>query len=434
MLQHGSSGAQAHILLLTLHKPGDFAFTQWLGRQIAPGSLSLVLDEESSGTEAVAALRSQPEFGFVRAYGNYLNNGQVYADLESLHAERPISHVIAFGEDDIVRAARLRERWGLRGQRVDNALGFRDKSRMRRILADAGIPVHAGMALEHPLDLIDFVRTHRLPVFVKPRTSSGSVFGRKIGTDEQLREFLRSGFAPRVPYSEYVPDLCVETFQAGELHHVDGISVDGAVAWMWPSKYLTSGLEIGAFSEDVVVGSTMLAAENPVAGALREYVGRVCHALALPHGFTFHAEVFVDSQGGLSLCEISCRTGGGRVNETLASAGGPNLNQWQLLLQSGAASAGQAATQLGAHQPRTLCGWMLIPPRRGRCLAVPDLTGLPGVRAAALNIRPGEDGWERTYSGDSMGYLVVAGDSESQLHDRMRAAIKHVDTGLRFAS
>jgi hypothetical protein len=418
-----------HILLLTLHNPADFRFVEWLG-DAAPGTLSLVVDRESVSDEALAALEAEPAFGFVRAYPNYLNNGAVYVDVERLHRERPVTHVIAFGEDDVVRAARLRERWGLPGQRVDNALAFRDKSLTRVLLAEAGVPVHAGAPLSHPLELVEFVAEHGLPVYVKPRTSSGSVFGRKVATEAELVEFLETGFAPRIPYAEYVSDLCVETFNPGELFHVDGVALDGEVAWMWPSKYLTSGLEIRAFGSDVFIGSTMLGEDNPVFEPLTRYVADVCRTLALPHGHTFHAEVFVTADGEMSLCEIASRTGGGRINETLMRAGGPDLNELQFLLQSGALGTDEARERLAA--PRTLCGWTLIPPQPGVCRSVPDFKGLAGVCCAKLKIRVGETGWSRSFSGDSIGHLIVSGGTEDELSDHLRAALVRAREGLRF--
>ncbi|WP_012692299.1 ATP-grasp domain-containing protein [Deinococcus deserti] len=253
-----------HILLLTLHNPAEFPFLEWAGPDVVAGSFSLVVDRESVSDDVLAELHAHPAFGFVRAYSNYLNNGNVYADLERLHQQRPFTHIVVFGEDDILRAAHLRERWGLPGQGVDNAAGFRDKSLTRARFTDLGIPVHAGAPLEHPLVLLDFVAQHGLPVYVKPRTSSGSVFGRKISDPAALTAFLETGFAPRVPFAEYVPDLCVETFHPGELYHVDGLCVEGEILWSWPSKYLTSGLEIGVFAHGEVVGPHAQPRKPPV--------------------------------------------------------------------------------------------------------------------------------------------------------------------------
>ncbi|WP_221088431.1 ATP-grasp domain-containing protein [Deinococcus aquaedulcis] len=420
-----------HILLLTLHDPTEFAFPAWLPG-LPPGALSLVLDGDSVTAEDLTALAADPAYGFVRAYPNYLNNGNVYADLDALHRTRPVTHILAFGEDDVLRAARLRERWGLPGQGVASAASFRDKVLARAQVQAAGVPAHAGAALNGPLDLLDFVAVHGLPVFVKPRTSSGSVFGRQIADPAALTAFLESGFAPRVPYAEYVSDLCVETFHPGRLYHVDGIAVGAQVAWSWPSQYLTPGLEIGAFAQTQVVGSFMLSRQDPLFGPLQTYARAVCAALNLPSGHTFHAEIFVHEDGSLSLCEIACRTGGGRINDTLHRAGGPNLNEWQCRLQAGMVDEATAQAQLQTLEPAQLCGWLLFPPQEGMCLQVPDFTELPGVQSAQLNIAPGEAGWARGFSGDAAGHVVMGAPDGPALARAMGAALARVQEGLVF--
>ncbi|PTA68927.1 hypothetical protein [Deinococcus arcticus] len=422
-----------HLLLLTLHDPTEFAFPAWLPG-LAPGALSLVLDQDSVPDGALAVLRADPAYGFVRAYPNYLNNGNVYADLDALHRTRPVTHILAFGEDDVIRAARLRQRWGLPGQSVANATRFRDKVQARARVQAAGLPAHAGAALHNPLDLLDFVAAHGLPVFVKPRTSSGSVFGRKLADSAALTAFLDTGFAPRVPYAEYVSDLCVETFHPGRLYHVDGLAAGSEVVWSWPSQYLTPGLEIGAFAHTQVVGSVMLDRLDPLFGPLQAYARAACAALELPSGHTFHAEIFVHEDGSLSLCEIACRTGGGRINETLHRAGGPHLNEWQCRLQAGLVDEAAAQAQLRGLEPAQLCGWMLFPPQEGVCLQVPDFTGLPGVESAQLNIAPGEVGWARGFSGDAAGHVVVAGPDGPALAQAMRAALQRLQMGLVFGA
>ncbi|CAM3304242.1 hypothetical protein DEDE109153_10375 [Deinococcus deserti] len=176
----------------------------------------------------------------------------------------------------------------------------------------------------------------------------------------------------------------------------------------------------------------MLSPGNPLFASLNAYARSVCHALELPHGHTFHAEVFVAPDRELSLCEIACRTGGGRINETLRSSGGPDLNQLQFLIQTGAQNAAQVRDLLQASEPEALCGWMLIAPQPGLCVAVPDFGDLEGVRAAELRVTAGEEGWERAYSGDSMGHLIIAGDTEEALRARMGGAVGRLQHQLRF--
>lgn len=423
---------EKHILVMTLHKPDEFQFEEWVSEYPGSCSISIVLDSESVNEKKLMQLQNNPIFNFVRAYDNYLNNGNIYVDLMSVHQKKPITHIIALGEDDVIRAARLRKMWGLRGQDVVNATCFRDKSFMRALILQSDIATHIGHSLENPLSLLEFIDSHGLPVYVKPRTSSGSVGGKKISNVTELSEFLETGFKPRIPYSEYVSDLCVEVFQPGDLYHVDGIVVGDEVVFIWPFKYLTDGLQITEFSQEVFVGSFMLSESDEKFKLLINYVKKICKQLALPHGHAFHAEIFLNADNQLSLCEIAARTGGGRINDALRLSGGPDLNKLQFLLQAEIYSSSDAFNYLGNNYPNMLCGWFLIPPQSGVCKSVPAFA-IDGLQLSKMTISPGDQGWQRSFSGDSMGYAVLSGINQTEVIENMQKAIVHVRENMCFA-
>lgn len=424
---------EKHILVMTLHKPDEFQFEEWVSGLNFPCKISLVLDADSADKKKMSVLKDNPIFNFVAAYDNYLNNGNVYTDLFSLHQSKPITHIIAFGEDDVIRAARLREMWGLNGQSIENAVYFRDKSLMRKKILQSGLATHIGQPLEGPLCLIEFVKKHGLPVYVKPRSSSGSVYGKKISTEVELSAFLGNGFQPRIPYSEYVSDLCVEVFQPGNLYHVDGIAINNHIAFSWVFKYVTSGLQINTFSDEVVVGSHMLSDVDPLFELIKQYINNVCEQLRLPSGYAFHAEVFVDQNDNISLCEIASRTGGGRINDALMISGGPNLNKLQFLLQSEVISDSDGLNYLQQHFPEKLCGWLLLPPQSGVCKNIPNFS-IDGVEKSKVTVKPGDAGWKRSFSGDSMGYVVLSGENGVAIVNRMQNAVSHILENFQFCT
>ncbi|APJ04631.1 ATP-grasp domain-containing protein [Silvanigrella aquatica] len=422
-----------HILVLTLHKIHEFQFEDWLKNFDNEIMLSLILDYESTTEDEIIELKNKSIFKFIKSYENYLNNGNVYLDVIKLHQEYPISDIISFGEDDVIRSARLRDKLGIKyGQSIENAMNFRDKILMKENLLRHNIAVHQGIPLENPLSLINFVENFQLPIFIKPRTSSGSVFGKKISDKNELIGFLEIGFTPRIPYSEYVSDLCVEIFQAGDLYHVDGICIDGEIPFICPSKYLFKGLQLNNFSQNNYSGSYMLSDDNPIFNKLVSYVEKVCKAFSLPNGYTFHAEVFVDEFQNLSLCEIACRTGGGRINETIEFAAGINLNKLQFLLQSRILSSKNALHLLAQDNLKSLCGFFLIPPQEGVCKAIPNFSEIKSIKKSKLNISLGEQGWRRSFSGDSFGYVIVEGNHEKDLMGKIEQAINFVIDNLKF--
>src|SRR5262249_25726466 len=152
----------------------------------------------------------------IQLYGNYINNGRLEQDILDSRKVRAWDRIVVFGEDDIVRAARLRERLGLPGQSTESAIAYRDKVRMKEWLQQAGVPVPAFARLSSPMDLIEFREAHGLPLFVKPISASGSTAAHSLRSDADFQECLAKRFQARIPFSEYVPDLMVEKFIDGD--------------------------------------------------------------------------------------------------------------------------------------------------------------------------------------------------------------------------
>lgn len=423
-----------NILVLTLHNPLEFDFRGWLSETNFEYSLSLCVDAESVSEADLHEFAETQKFSFAKRYDNYLNNGLIWSDLQALHLNEPFTAVIAFGEDDILRAAYLRKAWNLAGQTPENGILFRDKVACKKALRAVNLHSPAFCELGRPEDLLNFVAENKLAVYVKPRSASGSVFGKKIQTALDLEQFLATGFQPRIPFSEYVSDLCVEVFQDGEMYHIDGLCLNSEIPFVWPSKYLTPGLQIQAFAAGAVVGSFMLEQNNPLFLKITNYVIAVCEALKLPNGHTFHAEVFIDKFENISLCEIACRTGGGRINQALIAAGGPDLNAFQFLAQSAMGLESELIKLVENNVPTQLVGWMLIPPQPGICQKLPDFSDVKCIVCYEISIKIGDTGWNRAYSGDSMGYVIVSGKTENELKNNMNTVLKLVSDDLKFST
>ncbi len=97
-----------NILVLTLHNPLEFDFRGLLSEINVEYSLSLCVDAESVSEADLHEFAERQKLSFSKRYDNYLNNGLIWSDLQALHLNEPFTAVIAFGEDDILRAAYLR--------------------------------------------------------------------------------------------------------------------------------------------------------------------------------------------------------------------------------------------------------------------------------------------------------------------------------------
>lgn len=104
-----------------------------------------------------------------------------------LAEEYGITHVIAPHEADLMRAARLREKFGLPGQLPDEVLPFRDKALMKRRLEAAGIEVAPYALPATADDARDFADEHGLPLVFKARDGFGSIGLRIVRTPPSWR-------------------------------------------------------------------------------------------------------------------------------------------------------------------------------------------------------------------------------------------------------
>jgi pyruvate carboxylase len=177
----------------------EMALHEWL--DLRQDRVFVISDREAEGDLDERALLGRGYAG-VSVYSNYIGNGAIDADVLDLHARFGIDRIVAMGEDDVIRAARLRAALNLPGQSLESAVAYRDKVVMKALLRGAGIPVTPFRALGSPMDLIEFEREYPLPLFIKPVSSSGGTGVRALRTRAELRTFLETAFIGRFPGSE----------------------------------------------------------------------------------------------------------------------------------------------------------------------------------------------------------------------------------------
>ena len=359
--------------------------------------------------ERDAVLRRYTE---VRLYED-LDDGEVDADLLALGERYDVRGVVALSEYDLIRAGALRDHLGVAGPSLASALAFRDKVRMRDLLAGVA-PAPAYAPLVRALDLVEFVEAHRYPVVVKPRRGAGAVGVQIVRDRDDALEVLAHRWSPRV---EEVPDLMVEAFVPGPLLHVDGLVVDGDVRLCWPSRYLD---DPSAFDRNSRLGSVLLDPGDPLVPRLQRLVGDVLAALPTPAVASFHAEVFHTPDDRLVLGEIASRTGGGRVNDTVRHAFGVNLNHAVARAQAGLpVTDAERVDEAAALAASGVAGWVVCyAPGPGRALHTPAAEEAPvgtDVRITPAVARAGGT----ASSVDGIASAVVVGPDAACVAERI---------------
>lgn len=405
-----------NIVILTHLPLNEILIHEWL--DLSVHNVHLFIDREGLVHTLNFSADIARRYASIHVYNNYITNGQVESDVLELSNSSKIDLVLGYGEDDVIRSARLRERLGLEGQTETSSRVFRDKALMCEQLKLGNIPIPRFIRVNNPMDLIQFSNEVGFPIFIKPTLASGSIYARKINNKHELYEYLGQGLTARIPYGEYVSDLIAEEYIEGQLYHIDGLVNNGKTELCWPSKYLSRNLELSDNVLNDICGSYLLEPANPICLQLQNFTVSILNAMPCPKLFAFHAEVFVKENGEMIVCEVAARTGGGRINTTLKTAFGISLNEALLISE-----ISDSWTPDIHELPQNLAGFVMFCPNDCIFISGPEKCPLPYVTHYNLLAHPGQEFTNREFSGQSAAYFVVIGDSEEEVQNRIEEVI-----------
>jgi len=259
---------------------------------VGEGPAAGLPEEAQRSLSAFLSVRSLlDEDATVRAVGDWIGG-------------RTIDRVECQWEPGVVLAAKLRERLGVPGMGLEQAIAFRDKETMKQVLDAAGIrtPHHHRASTER--EVREAAERIGYPIIVKPIAGAGSADTYPIRSDEDLEDALaRIG---------HVPEVSVEEYVEGEELTFDTICADGEVlfhnvAWYRP-KPLVHKLNPWISGQAIVLRDT----DVPDVAKGRELGLRVLQALRFRTGFT-HMEWFLTPDGEAIFGEIGARPPGARL-------------------------------------------------------------------------------------------------------------------------
>ncbi|MGI9627961.1 MAG: ATP-grasp domain-containing protein, partial [Longimicrobiales bacterium] len=149
-----------------------------------------------------------------------------------------IDRLLGALEELQVPLGHIRDTLGIPGMSAETADNFRDKSKMKRVLREAGLPC-ARYALAHsPEDAHAFAGSIGYPLIAKPPAGSGARSTFRLESDQDLVGCLRA-----LPPAPDRPVL-LEEFITGDEFSFDSISLDGRVVWHSINHYLPTPLEV----------------------------------------------------------------------------------------------------------------------------------------------------------------------------------------------
>lgn len=390
-----------HLSILILNRvPHDIApYEKWLQDLGEDLILLTAVDYENDF--------NPDDYAYFESFPNYNYNANVELRAIKLYEKYKYRAVIGLSERDVLRAAYLRQRFGLEGQHLESAWNFRNKIKMKDLAISHHLPCPIYRNMENSFDLLEFVEEHGLPIVLKPIDSAGSVGTTVIETYAELEMFLAQGIPANWE---------VEKFVSGDLYHVDGFIYNGEIIFTAASKYIESCLSF--HEEGKFTGSFLLDQSSELAKRLSDRTAEHIRIMAPPKHAPFHAEFFHTPDDQIILCEIASRTGGGRLNNQIDLAYGINLNKsWiyaQLGLPLNLPTGGRTEVK-----PHTFAGHALLPPRRGVFQGFSN-TWQEWVTEYRLLAKPGDRFDGPKSSVDHMASLLLVGASVQQVEERLR--------------
>jgi hypothetical protein len=392
---------------------------KWHDLGISPSD-RLVLFTGAVDAPNASVLRSMcpPEIE-ICSYRDYDRNDLVEVDLYKYCAGNFPERIIALAEVDIIRSARVREKLGIPGLKLSEAMLYRDKNLMKRKVREHGIATTDFAVVDNPLAALEQAQKWNYQLVIKPVCGRGSNETFIVNSPEDFRHVLAGGV-----WNDRgsVQPVLLERFVHAPQFRVDGLIEHGRCVFMSPAQYIGTHLD---YIKGKAFGSVILGPEHPYYGPLTDLTQKVLE-LTLPrvdHG-GFHLEAFVPETGQPIFSEVAIRLGGGSIVEEVESAYGLNLRTEILRRELG--------HSLGAlsQKQRWAAGQLHIPPREGILKGAPRECSLPGVSFYEFLGQMGFAYDLMTHTNAEIARFLLEAPSEADVRQLITTATAWIDDQL----
>lgn len=202
-----------------------------------------------------------------------------------------------------VPLAIVRERLGVPGMDAKTARNFRDKARMKDLLAAHGLPCAAHRLCASPAEALAFANEIGLPLVVKPPAGAGAKNTFRVDTLADLEGYLRATPpTPRAP-------VLFEEFLRGREYSFDSITLRGRHVFHSITEYHPTPLEV--MREPWIQWAVLLPRriDGPEFHEIREAGPRALSVLGMVTGMS-HMEWFRREDDSIAISEVAARPPG----------------------------------------------------------------------------------------------------------------------------
>ena len=313
-----------------------------------------------------------------------------------------------------VPLAIAREALGIKGISSEAARNFRDKSRMKDVLRNAGIPCARHALVGDRASAIAFTKSIGFPVVVKPPDGAGGKATYRLESQTELEQWLRSHtLHPQQP-------ALFEEFMHGKEYSFDSVVINGSPVWHSVSVYSPTPLEV--MENDWIQWCVML--PRDISGAefdpIRKAGFEAIEKLGLETGLS-HMEWFRLADDSIAISEVGARPPGAQITSLLSYAYDHDFYKaWPRLMVFNDFDPPERAYAVGAAYLRGQ--------GRGR---VANISGIDDVQrrfgAVVVEAKLPQEGQSRSDSYEGDGYVIVRHPDT----DVVQEALQHIITTVR---
>jgi biotin carboxylase len=225
----------------------------------------------------------------------------------------PIDRLIGTLEELQVPLAEVRAHFQIPGLSVGAAHNFRDKSRMKDVLGEAGLPCARHRLCGTPAECRAFAERSGFPLVVKPPAGAGARNTFRVEDARQLEEWL--AVSPPQPDRAAL----LEEFIIGQEHSFDSVTIGGSTVWSSISRYDPTPLEV--LRNPWIQWCVVLPRDvsGPEFRPIHEAGPRALSALGMETGIT-HMEWFRRREGSIAISEVAARPPGAQFTTLISYA------------------------------------------------------------------------------------------------------------------
>ncbi|OCA52878.1 ATP-grasp domain-containing protein [Photorhabdus namnaonensis] len=357
----------------------------------------------------------QHRYRYVRQIDSLDDGAGVLSIATELGRYTSFSQILPHSEFDLIRAAQLREYYGLPGQNVESALAYRDKVLMKDYLQRAGIEVAPFRRLGSWLDVLTFSEEHNFPVVIKQVDGCSSKYVKVCRSFREVSDFFRD---------KTVDGWMVEKFISGSMYHVNGVINEAGDSFFAPCAYINNALD---YQHAGIFGSRTIDPATPLAERLNSITYRTISALPAAPTLGFHAEIFHTADDRLILCEIAARTVGSLTGELIEHTWGINIHKAWIQSCAGINDVLKVRTE-----PREFAASIRVPIRPAYLISLPDSVPYNWISTLCLSGRVGQIYQQATTYTDDVVSAIITGNSDVQLTERIEHFADWIDDLVRW--